>query len=195
VVACLSMNPRSGLTLAALLLALAGAAAAQAPASGHAFVAEHGIAVASQGDAARAGAAMYEKGGNAIDAAVATALALAVTQPFSAGLGGGFFALVRDSEGGISALDARETAPAAADRDMYLRKGVPEDASVLGPLAVATPGFVPGIAALHRAWGKLPWKAVLAPAIALAEQGFETGFYHAEVLRALHEHGFEARFP
>ena len=189
------MNPRSGLTLAPLLLALAGAAAAQAPASGRPFVAERGIAVASQGDAARAGAAMYEQGGNAIDAAVATALALAVTQPFSAGLGGGFFALVRDSEGGISALDARETAPAAADRDMYLRKGVPEDASVQGPLAVATPAFVPGIAALHRAWGKLPWKAVLAPAIALAEQGFETGFYHAEVLRALHERGFEARFP
>ena len=187
------MNPRLGLTLALLLLA--GSALAQAPPSGRPFVAERGIAVASQPDAARAGAAMYEQGGNAIDAAVATALALAVTQPFSAGLGGGFFALVRSSEGEIAALDARETAPAAADRDLYLRPGVPEDASVLGPLAVATPGFVPGLAALQKGYGNLPWKAVLAPAIALAEHGFDTGFYHAEVLRGLRAHGFEARFP
>jgi len=189
------MNPRSGLTLAAILLLLPGAALAQAPASGRPFVAERGIAVASQVDAARAGASMYEQGGNAIDAAVATALALSVTQPFSAGLGGGFFALVLDSEGGLTALDARETAPAAADRDMFLRPGLPKDASVAGPLAVATPAFVPGLSALHKAYGKLPWKAVLAPAIALAEDGFETGFYHAEVLRGLRERGFEARFP
>src|SRR5206468_5332962 len=91
--------------------------------------------------------------------------------------------------------DARETAPAAASRDMYVRPGVPEDASVQGPLAVATPGFAPGLAALQKAWGNLPWKAVLAPAIALAENGFETGFYHAEVLRGLRASGFEARFP
>ena len=78
---------------------------------------------------------MFEKGGNAIDAAVATAFALAVTQPFSAGLGGGFFALVRTHSGELVALDARETAPAAADRDMFVRPGVADDASVLGPLA------------------------------------------------------------
>ena len=79
-----------------------------------------GMVVASQADAAAAGLAMLEAGGNAVDAAVATAFALAVTQPFSAGLGGGVFLVGRTDAGGYFALDARETAPAAADRDMYV---------------------------------------------------------------------------
>ena len=203
------MKPASGLTArAALLLVLtlasallAGGApgqerapqprqAASAPVS-----AERGMAVASQADAARAGALMFERGGNAVDAAVATAAALAVTQPFSAGLGGGFFALLRTAEGELVALDARETAPAAADRDMFVRPGVAEDASVYGPLAVATPAFVPGLAQLQKGYGTLPLAEVLAPAIGLAEQGFEIGPYHAEMLRGLRERGFEERFP
>jgi gamma-glutamyltranspeptidase/glutathione hydrolase len=153
------------------------------------------MVVASQADAARAGAEMFEKGGNAVDAAVATAFALAVTQPFSAGIGGGFFALLRTDAGEIVALDARETAPAAAERDMYLRPGVAEDASLLGPLAVATPGFAPGLAQLLKGYGKLGLAEVLAPAIRLAEEGFETGYYHAEMLRAMRDRGFEERFP
>jgi gamma-glutamyltranspeptidase/glutathione hydrolase len=138
---------------------------------------------------------MFERGGNAIDAAVAAAMALAVTQPFSAGLGGGFFALVRTAEGETVALDARETAPAAAHREMFVRPGVPEDASVAGPLSVATPGFVLGVRQLQKGYGKLPWPEVLAPAIRLAEQGFAIGPYHAEVLRGLRGKGFEERFP
>jgi gamma-glutamyltranspeptidase/glutathione hydrolase len=174
--------------------AQADAARADASPSG-AVGAERGMVVASQSDAARAGAAIFARGGNAIDAAVATAMALSVTQPFSAGLGGGFFALVRTAEGELVALDARETAPAAADRDMYVRPGVAEDASVLGPLAVATPGFALGLAQLQKGYGTLPWAEVLAPAIDLAERGFETGFYHAELLRGLRARGFEKRFP
>ncbi len=199
------MKPASGFTSRAVLLSLlafasallfgGGMPTARAQAAAGPVSAGRGIVVASQADAARAGAAMFERGGNAIDAAVATALALAVTQPFSAGLGGGFFALVRTAEGELVALDARETAPAAADRDMYVRPGVPEDASVLGPLAVATPGFAPGLAQLHEGYGSLGWSEVLAPAIRLAEEGFETGYYHAEVLRALRGRGFEERFP
>ena len=195
------MKPASGFTAGAALLVatacafLPAAGAARGDSPGTPAAAERGLVVASQADAARAGAAMLEKGGNAIDAAVATAMALAVTQPFSAGLGGGFFALVHTDDGELVALDARETAPAAADRDMYVRSGVPEDASVLGPLAVATPGFGLGMAQLQKGYGKLPWASVLAPAIQLAEQGFEIGFYHAEVLRMLRAKGFEARFP
>jgi gamma-glutamyltranspeptidase/glutathione hydrolase len=117
------------------------------------------------------------------------------SQPFSAGLGGGFFALVRTQTGELVALDARETAPAAADRDMFVRPGVAEDASVLGPLAVATPGFAPGLAQLQKGYGTLGLAEVLAPAIRLAEEGFLTGYYHAEILRAMRNRGFEARFP
>jgi gamma-glutamyltranspeptidase/glutathione hydrolase len=181
------------LAFACAALAAPGPARSAPPAAP--VEAARGLVVASQADAARVGAAIFEQGGNAIDAAVATAMALSVTQPFSAGLGGGFFALVRTDEGELVALDARETAPAAADRDMYLRPGVAKDASVLGPLAVATPGFALGMAQLQKGYGKLPWAEVVAPAIRLAEQGFETGYYHAEVLRGLRARGFEARFP
>ena len=100
-----------------------------------------GMVGASQVDAAEAGLAMLEAGGNAVDAAVATAFALAVTQPFSAGLGGGVFLVGRTDAGEYFALDARETAPAAADRDMYVREGVDPRASLAGGLAVATHGF------------------------------------------------------
>ena len=88
--------------------------------------AEHGMVVTSQADASRAGLEMLEAGGNAVDAAVAAAFALSVTQPFSSGLGGGAFLLVRLADGTAVAVDCRETAPAAADRDMYVRPGVPE---------------------------------------------------------------------
>ena len=77
-------------------------------------VSSSGMVVSSSADAARAGASILEKGGNAVDAAVATAFAVAVTQPFSAGLGGGAFVLLRTGDGQVFAVDARETAPAAA---------------------------------------------------------------------------------
>ncbi len=86
--------------------------------------ARHGMVVASQSDATRAGVELLAAGGNAIDAAVATAFALGVTQPYSTGIGGGGFLLLRLASGEVVAMDARETAPAAADRDMYVRPGV-----------------------------------------------------------------------
>src|SRR5262247_4086393 len=144
------------------LLAAPTRAAAPSPAYG-----TRGMVVASQVDAARAGRAMFERGGNAVDAAIAAAFALAVTQPFSAGLGGGAFVLIRTGLGEFQAIDARETAPAAATRDMFRKPGVPEDASLVGPLAVATPGFVAGCAVALERWGSLPLAQVLAPAIAL----------------------------
>ena len=124
---------------------VAALAKARTPAEGR-----HGMVVSTHHDAARAGHAMLERGGNAVDAAVATAFAVGVTQPFSAGVGGGAFLTIRLASGETVALDARETAPAAADRDMYVREGVPEKASLFGPLAVATPGFVAGMALARR---------------------------------------------
>ncbi|MBW2267746.1 MAG: gamma-glutamyltransferase [Deltaproteobacteria bacterium] len=153
------------------------------------------MVVASQEDAARAGLALLAAGGNAVDAAVATAFALAVTQPFSAGLGGGAFLLVQTAEGATWALDARETAPAAADRDMYVRPGVPERASLAGGLAVATPGFVRGLARALETWGTRPLADVLAPAIELAEQGFAIGRYHVRMLEYMRKVGLPQRFP
>src|SRR4030095_7715860 len=112
------------LALALLALAASANAAAPSPAFG-----TRGMVVAPRAGAARAGRAMFERGGNAVDAAIATAFALAVTQPFSAGLGGGAFILVRTGLGEMIAIDARETAPSAATRDMYTQPGVPEKAS------------------------------------------------------------------
>jgi gamma-glutamyltranspeptidase/glutathione hydrolase len=192
-------RPR-GLTPIWALLALATLAAPAAAQPGPGARAEpapgaRGMVVASQADAARAGRLQLERGGNAVDAAVATAFALAVTQPFSAGLGGGAFVLIREPGGRVVAIDARETAPARADRDLYVRPGVAPDASLQGPLAVATPGFVRGMAEALEGWGTQPWAEVLAPAIRLAEEGFAIGPYHARMLERLRQAGFAKRFP
>jgi gamma-glutamyltranspeptidase/glutathione hydrolase len=177
------------LCVAALAPGLAWAASA-APAQ-----AREGMVVTSQPDATRAGLAMLEQGGNAVDAAVAAAFAVGVTQPFSAGIGGGAFLLVRRSSGEVIAIDARETAPAAADRDMYVRPGVHERASLAGPLAVGTPGFVQGLAAAQAEYGNLSLAEVLKPAIRLAAQGFAIGPYHAKMLERMRGYGVQQAFP
>ncbi len=140
------------------------------------------MVVSSQADATRAGLAMLLSGGNAVDAAVATAFALGVTQPFSTGIGGGAFILIRTADGEVVAIDARETAPAAATRDMYVAPGVAENASVQGPLAVATPGLVAGLGEALRRYGTKSLSETLQPAIALAESGFEVGPYNARLM-------------
>src|SRR5262245_9968075 len=178
------------IAIAALVFAASAEAAAASPAYG-----TRGMVVASDSEAARAGRAMFDRGGNAVDAAIATAFALAVTQPFSAGLGGGAFVLIRTGLGEFQAIDARETAPAAATRDMFRQPGVPEDASLVGPLAVATPGFVSGCALALERWGTLPLSDVLQPAIALAEHGFAIGRYHARMIESMRARGVAARFP
>ncbi len=125
--------------------------------------------------ASEAGLLMLRQGGNAVDAAVATTFAISVVEPFSAGIGGGGFLLLRNEKTGeIKALDFRERAPLKATRNMYLDADgkVRPNASVKGYLAVATPGTVAGMYEVHRRYGKLPWKEVLKPAIALAENGF-----------------------
>jgi gamma-glutamyltranspeptidase / glutathione hydrolase len=181
----------SALVLAFLaLIAVAAHGAAPSPGFG-----TRGMVVASESEAARAGRAMFERGGNAVDAAIATAFALAVTQPFSAGLGGGAFILIRTGLGEVLAIDARETAPGAATRDMYRQPGVPERASLSGPLAVATPGFVAGCAVALERWGSLSLSDVLAPAIALAEHGFAIGRYHARMIEFMRARGLAQRFP
>jgi len=168
--------------------ALRATAAAKAPAFGR-----DGMVVTSQPDATRAGIAMLALGGNAVDAAVASAFAASVTRPYSAGIGGGAFILLRLSDGEILAIDARETAPAAATRDMYLEPGVDEKASLYGPLAVATPGLVAGLALTLERYGTMTLAQVLEPAIALARRGFEIGPEHADTLEWLRGRGWPER--
>ncbi len=153
------------------------------------------MVVSTQRDAAAAGAEILRAGGNAVDAAIATAFAVAVTQPFSAGLGGGVFLMIRTPEGEVVAVDARETAPAAATEDMYVREGVPERASVHGPLAVATPSFVQGLEVAHQRYGRLKWKKLLEPAIRLANDGFVIGRYHAGMVGFMQSRLPAERFP
>jgi gamma-glutamyltranspeptidase/glutathione hydrolase len=134
----------------------------------------HGGAVASAERAAtEVGLEILAAGGNVVDAAVATALALAVVHPQAGTLGGGGFAVVRVDDQ-LASLDFRETAPTGASQDMYLdAAGRPaEDASLVGPLAAGVPGSPTGLYELHQRFGELPWAEVVAPAHRLAAEGF-----------------------
>ncbi len=181
----------AALALAALFAATPAAhAAAPAPARSRG-----GMVASPQADATRAGVAMLEAGGNAVDAAVATAFALSVTDAHHSGIGGGGFLLIRTADGRTVALDARETAPAAATADMYLAPGLPEHASRIGGLAVATPGLVRGLTEALAEYGTLPLAQVLAPAIRLAEEGFAVGPRHAAGLAFWQRLGLAEAFP
>ena len=140
--------------------------------------------------ATQAALTILERGGTAADAAVAAALVLGVTEPYSAGLGGGGFALVHDAAAGSqTALDFRERAPAGANRDMYKDKNgaIKPRASLDGWLAIATPGTAIGLEALYQlklqGSGTLPWADLVRPAIALAANGFNvTPLLHQRIV-------------
>ena len=139
--------------------------------------------------AAAAGVDVLRRGGNAVDAAAATILATGVVQPFATTIGGGGLLTAVRPDGRGHTLDYRSEAPAAATPDVYGAtsavagllgwSGVPGRANETGHRAVAVPGTVPGLATAHQALGRLPWAEVLAPAIALADGGFETDWFGA----------------
>ena len=133
-----------------------------------------GVVATAYPDASRAALEMLDRGGNAVDAAVAAAFAAGVVGPYHNGLGGGGFALVYQAAGRTTlALDFREVAPAAASRDMYLRDGkVVSELATDGALAVAVPSAAQGYLALLSRAGTLKPSVVLAPAIRLAREGF-----------------------
>jgi gamma-glutamyltranspeptidase/glutathione hydrolase len=148
-------------------------ATAQA-ASFPAVEADKGMVVSAQRLAAEAGVAILKQGGNAVDAAVAVGYAEAVTNPCCGNIGGGGFLVARLADGRNVFLNFRETAPAAATADMYLdTQGNPiRDASLHGWKAVGVPGTVAGLDAALTKYGSLPRATVMAPAIALARDGF-----------------------
>ncbi len=145
---------------------------------------QQGMVAAAHPLATQAGLQILQRGGNAVDAAVATTLAISVVEPFSAGLGGGGFLLVKTKDG-MQALDFRERAPQAASRNMYLDSNgkVKPKASLEGHLAAGIPGTVAGLAAVHRKYGRLPWAELVKPAIEIASNGFTVSDILAEQLR------------
>ena len=151
------------------------AALVLAPAAGGAQIVEarRGMVSAQEPHAARAGLEVLQAGGSAVDAAVATAFVLAVTHPEAGNIGGGGFMVVRPPTGPPAAYDFREAAPAAASAGMFLAGGEYDAARHHDShVAVGVPGTVAG---LHLAWserGRLPWRRLLEPAIALARDGF-----------------------
>ena len=173
--------------LAAVLL-IAPACRAQTSATPSPVRATRGMVVSAERQASEAGVAVMRAGGNAVDAAVATGFALAVTFPVAGNLGGGGFLVVRFPDGRATTLDYRETAPAAATRDMFLDSTgtfVPA-LSQRGALAVGVPGSVAGMLEAHARWGRLPLADVLAPALALAD-GHALSPGNAEALNAFRD--------
>jgi gamma-glutamyltranspeptidase / glutathione hydrolase len=132
-----------------------------------------------------AGVAAFEAGGNAIDAAVATAITLGVVDNHNSGLGGGCFILIRLADGRLIAIDGREEAPAAATADMFIRDGEADpELSQTGPLAVGIPGALAAYDLAVREYGKLPLKELLLPAAELAEEGFPIDRIYAGKLKS-----------
>ncbi len=156
---------------------------------------EGGVVASPEPHASSVGAEVLRRGGNAVDAAVAVQFALAVTYPAAGNLGGGGFMMVHTKEGEV-AIDYRETAPAAAHRDMFLDgKGeVVPGLSLDSHKASGVPGSVAGMWLAHRKFGTLPWKALLEPAIRLAEEGWVLDAWSARSFAAERRHNFRDTF-
>ncbi len=162
--------PKSFLALGfGLSLQLTGLAASFAP-----VAAEHGMVVTAQHLATKVGVAVLQRGGNAVDAAVAVGYALAVVYPAAGNLGGGGFMTLQLADGRKRFIDFREKAPLAATANMYLGPdgNVVKGLSTYGHLAVAVPGSVAGLEYARAQYGSMPRPALIAPAIRLANKGF-----------------------
>lgn len=136
--------------------------------------AKNGMVVSDSRIASEVGVEIMKKGGNAIDASIATAFALAVTHPQAGNIGGGGFMVFMNSESDVTTIDFREKAPRASTSDMFLDeegnliRGLNHD----GLLAVGVPGTVAGFHLAHEKYGSLPWADLIQPAVTLAEEGF-----------------------
>jgi gamma-glutamyltranspeptidase / glutathione hydrolase len=167
-------NSRATVLAFAVTLAIFVAPPSHAAMPDSSAVGVHGMVVSESEDAARAGVEILKRGGNAVDAAVATALAVGITNPAACGIGGGGFMLIYVAKShAFYALDYRETAPLHAGPDMYVRDGKPdEDLARDGILAVGVPGEIAGIDAALRRFGTMKFQQIAAPAEKLAGGGF-----------------------
>jgi gamma-glutamyltranspeptidase/glutathione hydrolase len=184
--------------VAAVVAAVLGLAPPSAPAAPHAPAAddppassravltpeygENGMVVAARREAARAGVEMLRKGGNAVDAAVATGFALAVAYPYAGNLGGGGFMVIRMPDGRVTTIDHREDAPSGATQEVYLddQGNAARERSRRGHLASGVPGTVAGLLKALDEYGTLDRATVMAPAIRLARRGIVLSHLQAE---------------
>ena len=160
--------------------------------------AEHGIVASTNEVASRVGVDIMKRGGNAIDAAIAVAFALAVTHPAAGNLGGGGFMMIRLKDGKTTAIDYREMAPAAATHNIYLDHNgnliAGEGGSLVGYRAAGVPGTVRGMELAFKKYGshKLSWSQLIEPARALAN-GFHVTYTLARSLRGSND--YLAQYP
>jgi gamma-glutamyltranspeptidase / glutathione hydrolase len=168
-----------------LMLALALCAQAVAGNVMHPTHASKAMVATLHPEASKAGAAIMQQGGDAVDAAVAIAFALAVVYPEAGNIGGGGFMLFRRPDGEAHFLDYREKAPARATANMYLdsQGNVIPNMSTVGYKAISVPGSVAGLAYAQQHWGKLSLKQVMEPAIRLARDGFVLEYDQAKSFR------------
>ena len=134
-----------------------------------------GMVVSAYSDASRAGAEVLRAGGNAVDAAIATGLALAVTHPSAGNIGGGGFMVIRFPDGTSTVMDFREKAPLAAHPEMFVGEDGEYSSRIhhRSHLAVGVPGTVAGFAMAHERYGTASWAELVDPAVGLARDGFE----------------------
>jgi gamma-glutamyltranspeptidase/glutathione hydrolase len=140
---------------------------------------KNGVVVSVSAPGSEVGRTILQQGGNAVDAAVASAFALAVTYPPAGNIGGGGFMVIHPPKGHPVVIAYRETAPAAATSEMFVKAAPKHGHKVIG-----VPGTVRGLALAHRRFGKLPWKEVVLPAVRLADKGFAVD---AHLARSLNE--------
>jgi len=153
------------------------------------LLADSAMVVTAHPEASRIGVGILKDGGNAVDAAVAVELALAVCYPAAGNIGGGGFMVVRFSNGSLDAIDYREKAAVSASRDMFLDESgqVMEDQSTYSYKAVGVPGTVDGIIKMHVKHGRLPFDRIIQPSIDLAKKGFQITENQAASLNAVRE--------
>ena len=186
--------PNQLICLAGLALLVSPVAAPLAPAQS--VSSKQGIVVTASAPASDVGAGILKAGGNAVDAAVATAFAMAVTYPAAGNIGGGGFMVIRLANGRATTIDYREKAPLRSTEKMYLDGKGTIDRSLTreGYLAPGVPGTVRGLAYAHAKYGKLPWKQVVLPAAELAANGFTVTTSLAEGLNWL-VNGAKGKYP
>ena len=167
-----------------LVLIIASCIENDRPNSAVGLVADSAMVVSAHPLASKIGVEILRKGGNAVDAAVATQFVLTVVFPEAGNIGGGGFMILREADGKLAALDYRERAPAKAYRDMYLDSAgnVIDKLSTKGHLSSGVPGSVDGMIEMHKKYGVLPWKDLVQPAIDLALNGFPLTYNAAENL-------------
>lgn len=144
-------------------------------AEGHYVTGNHGMVVSAHPQSSRIGVSILKKGGNAVDAAVATEFALAVCHPEAGNIGGGGFMVIRMKDGNTDFIDYREKAPSSSSVDMFLNSDgdVAEGLSTETHLASGVPGTVDGMIKVHSRYGKLPFRDVIQPSIDLAKNGYK----------------------